>query len=805
MTMIDDPELRALFKAESEEHLQMLEDGLLRLEADPQDISMLEELFRSAHSLKGAAGMLGVDSVETLAHHFEDVLGATRRGHLTMSSATADRLYHGLDAMRRLAREAGNGEPADVDVPTVLARLRGEETETKLGPENDPPAAFEPQAPEQAQASDLTARQGILAAPASLTEFKEPSMCDVSTAASEPPALDALAAPTEPAAFDSPTAFKIETIRVDPLKLDALMTLAGEMTVTTTRVERALTVIDDLVTLWEEWGREAAALSALPAALSAGLAESSGAAVGKQLTRFHAREIGRVERMGHLLRRLKRTNDAEMTRLRLVAGELDEAIRGMRLLPFSTLFNLFPRLVRDLSHEQGKEVRLVLEGGSVTADKHLLEELKDPLMHMLRNAVDHGIERPEDRERQGKLREATLRLRAAQVGANVVVDLVDDGRGLDEEAIRRSALQKRLRSAHEIAMLSSAEVQMLIFVPGFSTSTRITDVSGRGVGLDVVRTNIERFKGTISVKSEVGRGCTFRLQVPMTLATTRVLLVQSAQQVVALPIDAVQEIFLLSPQEDVFSIEGRPAIQRDSRPVAVARLADLLEFPSDHSSAASERKANGGRTAQENALRPCILLSVGAERLGLFVDDLLDEQEVILKPFGGLLQRVRNVLGATILSTGDICIVLNPMDLILSARKSHVVPGETAPAAEADRKKVVLLADDSITTRTQERRILESAGYEVITAVDGADAFQKLASRAFDAVISDVEMPNMDGFALAAHIRQDAQYKELPIILVTSLASDTDRQRGVEAGANAYITKGAFDQKELLNTLRRLV
>jgi two-component system chemotaxis sensor kinase CheA len=768
--MIDDLELRALFKAESEEHLQTLETGLLHLEAEPHDTSVLEELFRSAHSLKGAAGMLGVESVERLAHQFEDQLGATRRGHLVMSSALADRLYRGLDAMRRLVQEAGGGEPAEVDIDAVLAELRGDEAPVEALSENGETPGDRAPAERRAD-DDLPAPRPI----------------------------------EKPDDGQGAAAFKIETIRVEPQKLDALMTLAGEMVVTTTRVARALAVIDDLLTLSEEWGREASA-----AALQTGAyARSGGSDHGmspdsfKRFARSQERDAGRRERMGQLLGSLKRTSDEEVARLGLLAGVLDDSIRSIRLLPFSTLFNLFPRLVRDLSQEQEKEVRLVVEGATVTADKHLLEELKDPLMHMLRNAIDHGIERPEVREFQGKPRTATLELRASQAGANVVLEVVDDGQGLDAEAIRRSALKKGLRTADEIAAMSPDEVRRLIFAPGFSTSPLITDVSGRGVGLDVVRTNIERLKGSITVESTPGRGCTFRLQAPMTLATTRVLLVQVAQRTYAVPLEAVREITRIDPQA-VFSIEGRPSLRVDDHAIPAARLADLLELQTA-STAAQGKGPIQDAGVQDRAPLPCILLDVGGARLALFVDDLLDEQAVILKPFGGLLQRVRNVFGATVLGSGEICMVLNPQDLILSAQKSQARSDGSAPTVEEERRKVVLLAEDSITTRTQEKRILESAGYEVVTAVDGVDAFSKLGMRSFDALVSDVEMPNMDGLTLAARIRQDAKYRELPIILVTSLASDADRKRGVEVGANAYITKGTFDQTVLLTTLRRLV
>lgn len=716
---------------------------MLRLEADPNDTAVLEDLFRSAHSLKGAARMLGVTELETLAHHFEDELGAARRGRQPITSASADRLYHGLDAMRRLAQEACTGEAPPVDPPESLVFTDEEE----------------------AQGTE----------PFEYLDVVQPAV--VTLPRPETP----IGLPENEVAPSTSATFKIETIRVEPQKLDSLTTLAGEMVVTTARTLRAFGVVGDLAELWEEWNREA---NSWHRALGNASQDPL-----KQLAQFQDRETARLKRVRVLLDRLERARDEEVGRLGLVADEIIDAIHDIRLLPFSTIFNLFPRLVRDLSHELGKEVRLEIEGGGVTADKHLLEELKDPLMHMIRNAVDHAIELPDERERLGKPREATIHLRAYRSGGRMVIEVADDGRGLDEMAIRHTALSKHLLPAKEIAALPADEVWKLIFFPGFSTAPLVTDVSGRGVGLDVVRTNIDRLKGSIAVHSESGVGCTFRIDAPITLATTRVLLVQLGERSYALPIESVQETFIIPP-ESLFTLAGRPAIQWAGGPVTVTPLSGLLELP-------------GKPTAPREGKMPGVLLNVGSERLGLFVDALLDEQEVILKPFGGLLERVRNVLGSTILSSGEICMILNPSDLIKTMRTHRTVGIAPEPKVEA-RKKVVLLVEDSITTRTQEKRILEAAGYEVVTAVDGADGFTKLATRDFDVVVTDVEMPNMTGLQLAARIREDAKYVELPIILVTSLASDADRQRGVEVGANAYLTKGNFEQKLLLETLKRL-
>jgi len=366
--------------------------------------------------------------------------------------------------------------------------------------------------------------------------------------------------------------------------------------------------------------------------------------------------------------------------------------------------------------------------------------------------------------------------------------------------------------------MTENQIQSLIFYPGFSTRKFVTEVSGRGVGLDVVRTNVEALKGSIKVESLPGKGCTFRLQLSTSLATANVLIVAVEGIAYALQVEFVETAKMVA-KSDIFVIEGRETILSDSQPLSVARLADLLELKErtwrwDNGDWGKEtwREVNRnieGKSAGANSPKiPCIVLKVGEERLGLFVDALIDEQDVVIKPQSRLLKRVRNVSGATILGTGEVCMLLNPHDLIESVRKqvlSRSVSSSRSRVETASRKQVILLAEDSIATRTQEKRILEGAGYEVVTAVDGLDAFNKLKTRYFDAVISDVQMPNLDGLALTAKIRQLKEYSELPIILVTSLASDEDRKRGADAGANAYIPKGTFNQDVLVETLKRLV
>lgn len=776
--MIDDQELCTLFKAESEEHLQRLDQGLLRLEKNANDKATLEEVFRSAHSLKGAARMLGVQDVETVAHRFEDILGAAKRGATALSSDAVDRLYGALDSIRKLVLEAVTGQPSGIDVLSVIDQLTRERRRA-------------PRARDQVWTAQE--RAAAVSAPAGAAAKAAPDRSDA------PP--DGAGGPSTPAPEDPAGAqYRVDTIRVEPRKLDVLMTHAGELSVTNIRLAHRMGEIRDLAALAEDWGRDAAAQRSLLHGLSNG--EPDGPL--KKLVQFHERGTARIERLEALLSRLTAAFREDHKRLEFIANELEEGIRTVRLLPLSTIFNLYPRMVRDIGRELGKDVELVIEGGDTPADKQIIEEMKDPLMHMIRNSVDHGLEPAELRRRRGKPAAGTVRLRAYQTATNIVIEVRDDGGGLDTEAIRQTALKRKLCREDELAAMTPEQVHALIFVPGFSTREFITDLSGRGVGMDVVRANVDRLKGSIKVDSVPAQGTCFRIRLPLTLATMRVLIVGSGGYAYAIPVESVHTAKLVAAEE-VFPIEGRDAMSLDGQPVSLVPLADLLVVRRKRQA----RPPAAGQTSADEAARPCVILTDGAERVGFFVDALLDEQEVVLKPHRQALGRIPNVAGSTILGTGEVCIVLNPYDLIRSAanRTDLLALDRQAEAQDATdgRQRVILLAEDSITTRTQEKRILENAGYAVVTAVDGADALNRLSRRKVDALVSDVEMPNLDGFKLTEAVRRHAKYKDLPVILVTSLSRDEDRRRGMEAGANAYLTKPTFDQKVLLDTLRRLL
>ncbi|MGF2035188.1 MAG: hybrid sensor histidine kinase/response regulator [Nostoc sp. CmiVER01] len=777
--MIDDEELRDIFKVASEEHLQNLDDGLLHLENHPDDLAVLEALMREAHSLKGDANMLGIKDIGTLAHQIEHILTQLKQQENPASSlgnGTTDspyeRLAHAIAAIRKLVHEAVTGEPAKVDTFSVLAELMG----AQPGKMEDTPS----HEPEVNSIKIISAVKNN-----TFERNQEPkengAIQNRSTQRLVPSKAEVSRSPKSPT-----NSYRIETIRVGTRHLDTLMTQAGELTVTKIRIAHRLGEIEAIANLWEEWNRD---LFTNRFAFSR---EQQGDFALQRLETFHHHSEKRLEQLGHLVKTLQSYLSEDTTRLEQLSSDLEEGIRTLRLLPFATIFNLFPRMVRDLAQQQGKLVELITEGKDTLADKRLLEEMKDPLMHILRNAIDHGIEPPQEREQLGKPTTATIQLRAYQTPTNIVLEISDDGRGLDLDKIKQIAVKRGICGEEELAVMTPSQIQALIFAPGFSTAPLVTEVSGRGVGLDVVQTNVEKLKGTIEVESFPGQGCTLRVNLGITLATAHVLIVQVNQMPYAIPVEFVQTACLIK-SEEIFPLEGRDTIIRDSQPISIVQLADLLELPPMPS----------GLT-QETALS-CIILQVGQVQLGVVVDALVDEQDVLIKPQSHLLKRVRNVSGATILGTGDVCMVLNPQDLVKSARSRSQSISSTQTRQVEPTKPTVLLVEDSIATRTQEKRILETAGYQVITAVDGLDGLNKLRSHTVDAVVSDVQMPNLDGLGLTAKIRQYQEYSELPIILVTSLASDEDKRRGAEAGANAYIIKGSFNQEALLSALKRLV
>lgn len=758
--------LMATFRPEVEEHLTTLSTGLLALEEGATDQlreQILAETFRAAHSLKGAARGVGVRDIESIAHALEDVLSAMKYATLLPSPEVVDRLLPALDMMREAMAAHLGGErlPAD-QLASLLASLAG----TIDGSAPPEPAS----------------------APRSEKPAEEPA--EEQRASPEP----APEASETPAASPATTALG-DTIRVSTAKLDALMADTGELLAARMRSEKQLAELRELqqrLTRWSKsWRSVSGQLGSLRRADKGGRSRAISVRDVLPLIDFLALNEASLRTMAGGMSSLVALAASNLQGLTQLADTLQDDVRLLRMVPASSLVSRYPRMVRDLARERGKEVALRLEGGEIEIDRLVLETIADPLTHLLRNAADHGIESPARREASGKPRRGLVTVRIVQGGGTIVIEVSDDGAGIDSDAVRRCALARGLVTPESAGQLGELQARQLIFRSGVSTASAVTDLSGRGVGLDVVRENIDQLHGRIDVATTPGRGTIFTLTVPLTLATAHVLLAEVAGRIVAVPTTTVERILRVNPRE-AHSIDGQYALHLGGGPVALLSLAQTLGLP------------DSGSKTDNGSKRPTIALGSADRRRAFMVDSLLGTQEVVVKSLGWPLRRVRNVAGCCILGGGEVGIVLNVADL-MEASPGELVTGAVAPEEQRADKRRILLVDDSITTRTLERNILENAGYLVVAAADGEEAWSLIRGERPGIVVTDVAMPRLDGVGLTRRIRADTALKDLPVVLVTSLASQEDRLRGLEAGADAYITKGTFDQHELLATLERLL
>jgi len=470
-----------------------------------------------------------------------------------------------------------------------------------------------------------------------------------------------------------------------------------------------------------------------------------------------------------------------------VDGLLAESQR-LRTMPAAPILDGLALMVHDLARELGREVEWSATGGELELDRKILQAMKEPVIHLVRNAVDHGVEPPDVRARAGKPRRGRVAVTVrALEGNRIEIAVADDGRGIDLAQVRAAAARARLLSAEQAETLSDDEALALVYRSGLSTSPVITAVSGHGLGLAIVRERVGQLGGTLRLETSADAGTTVRAVVPAAIATFRGLLVQAGDLPVLLPMDSVDAVLRIVPDE-VRHVEGRAAVAWREEPLLLAPLAALLG-----------RAPSGPAPGVK---RPCVVVRAGTDRAAVLADEVLGEVEVLAKPLEPPLLRVRFVSGAGVLGTGRLALILRPADLVAAARRGVAAPPAPRPQ---ERTPTVLVVDDSITTRAMEKNLLEAAGFEVRVAVDGADAWAQLRSAPVDLVVSDVDMPRMDGFELTTRIRGDRRLADLPVVLVTALESREDKERGIEVGANAYVVKSSFDQSNLLDIIRRLV
>ena len=694
--------LRALFLDELDQHVGVLNDGFLRLErGDGRDLEteLVNELFRSAHSLKGAASAVGVPPVEAVCHRLEEVLGTVRDGTVTLSALDFEPLFGAVDIIAAAGSSLREG--GDATGLPVAEILRG------------------------LAAAASSEADGATPSPA-ITPVAEPAITPVAE-----PAITPTARPEE------------RRVRVAASRLDTLLNQAGELLLASRRVH-------DL----------AGGISAVREAMT-----------------DHARGQA-SSRLDDLL--LDATSADRL--VAAAARSLVDEVRLARMLPFVTACEGLERVARDVARAAGKEALVEIEGGEVELDRPIVDALREPLLHLVRNAVDHGLESPDLRSERGKPPVGRVVVNARVEGSTVAVKVTDDGGGMDLAALRRAAERHGVgalgddgRSALDLALL-----------PGLSTAQAVTEVSGRGVGLDAVRARVEALGGAVRLFSQPGSGTSIVLDLPLTVSAIRVLFFAAGGEQFGFPSTSVTRVLRVR-RADLRDVDGRDVLLVDGRAVPVLRLSESLGLQ------ASSPPSRGRFDA--------VVVSTGKGEVLVAVDELIGEEEVVMKPVGERLEGVPGILGATVLPTGRVALVLNPATSlrqgIVSSQPMEEIPTDRQPTR-------VLLAEDSLTTRALERSILEAAGYEVVVAVDGLEAWQLLQEHGADVVVSDVDMPRMDGLALCAAIRASNRFRDLPFVLVTSLATEQDRRRGAEAGANAYIVKADFEQGSLLDAVERL-
>lgn len=495
--------------------------------------------------------------------------------------------------------------------------------------------------------------------------------------------------------------------------------------------------------------------------------------------------------ISHEMTQLQHHMHARVNELTTLADTLLDEIRTLRLIPASVLLRTLPRTVRDIAQELNKSVNFTIINDSVKLDKLVLEGLKDPLIHLLRNAIDHGIEDTNTRRMQNKSETADIRIEVIDEGNHITFQISDDGSGIDTNKIAAIAVKKKFITSTDLEKLSPNQILDFIFKPGFSTKEIITDVSGRGIGLDVVRQNLINLKGEVKVKTELNKGTTISLSVPLTLASERGLLVKCATQLFVLPTRLIER-FISVATDNIQSVSGNQAILFNEQTIPLRRLSDLMGIESN---------------PIKKSHHSIIITKKDHDCIGLMVDDIINEREIVIKPFFAPLNSIPFLMGGTLDSNGQVIIVLNVDDIINEALKSSQQPLIALESAK-DKSPIrprILVVDDSITTRTLEKNILESKDYHVTIAVNGQEAWELLQKETFSLLITDISMPIMDGFTLTEHVKKDTKLRDLPVIIVTSLDSEAEKKRGIEVGADAYIVKNAFESTELLAIVEQLI
>ncbi|WP_103640011.1 hybrid sensor histidine kinase/response regulator [Campylobacter concisus] len=778
--MDDMKEIMEDFLIEAFELIEQIDHDLVELEANPEDLELLNRIFRVAHTVKGSSSFLNFDVLTELTHHMEDVLNKARKGELKITPDIMDVVLESVDMMKGLLesiRDNGSDAAAGIDIKNICASLtqisEGEAPsvapEAPVTPAPEPVKEPEPAAPAEEAAPEVSdaelsklsdseveaeierllkvrkaedqarrASKGI--APKSPEEIAPAASAAPAPAPKPAPSRERDADKKVPAASSSSAVAQEQTIRVEVKRLDHLMNLIGELVLGKNRL---LKIYDDVEERYE----------------------------GEKFLE----ELNQV-----------------VSSLSLVTTDIQLAVMKTRMLPIAKVFNKFPRMIRDLSRELGKQIDLEISGEETELDKSIVEEIGDPLVHIIRNSCDHGIEDPETRKAMGKPEKGLVQLKAYNEGNHIVVEIVDDGKGLDADMLKAKSIEKGIITEREADAMSEKEAFGLIFKPGFSTAAKVTNVSGRGVGMDVVKTNIEKLNGIIDIESEVGKGTVMKLKIPLTLAIIQSLLVGTQEEFYAIPLASVLETVRV-PIDDIYTIDGKNVLRLRDEVLSLVRLSDVFGV---------NKVFDGGDQTY------VVIIGVAEAKLGIIVDTLVGQEEIVIKSMGDYLQNIPGIAGATIRGDGRVTLIIDVGAMMEMAKDIKVnIRAEMEDSTKAKEKPSdykVLIVDDSKMDRTIMQKSLEPIGVTIIEATNGVEALNiiKSGEHAFDAVLIDIEMPRMDGYTLAGEIRKYSKYRTLPLIAVTSRTSKTDRLRGVEVGMTEYITK-PYSSEYLENVVRK--
>jgi chemosensory pili system protein ChpA (sensor histidine kinase/response regulator) len=834
------PELAEIFSEEAEEHMLTIYDGMDRMRADNTDTTALGDVRRAAHTLKGAAGAVGMEAVTRISHRMEDLLDhlAETNQHaneeqIHLLLATADQLQDltttevDIDATAKILMDLYQ----QYDAEMVGAGAGSTDDQTAEESQTNESAAVEEEF--DAELAAALAGLGAMGDLESEEELSDEQLAaavagEAETAAApeaEPqPVAAAAAASTSSNEKSNQTAAPAKEatqfLRVPLDRIDSLVGLVGEMIVNRSSFAQRLTDmeqrIEDMQTALSRFRTVAHDVETRYSveALRSGTRSSGGALsktplAGGKSDSLDSLEFDRYTEFHLLARTLSEsTNDVAVitSEFRTLHGDFDsllgrqqrltrdaqDNLMHIRMVPVSNIVNRLDRTVRSVSNKLGKKVDLVIKGEGTELDKTVLEEITDPLLHLIRNALDHGVESPEARKAAGKPEKATLQIEALNQGTQVTIRVSDDGGGLDLAKIRKLAVNRGM--IKEDQELTQEEMRSLIFLPGFSTADKLTDVSGRGVGMDVVREAVQRLKGSISVDSEQGQGSTFTVHLPTTLAVSRALLIESNGLTFAIPMQAIQQILRLDPA-NVSVVGSQPIINLGDRTVQLKEMASHLQLRSEDKNAFA-------------ATKPLLLIRTGDDEMAITVDDVIGGQDIVVKTLGDHLASVPGLIGATVAGDGTVIPILDPSDLVGQeiAQRATTSFANSSEVATVDRRRTAMVIDDSISVRRVTTNLLRSSGWDVLSGKDGVDALEVLetAETPPEVFLCDMEMPRMDGIELIGRLRNQEEFRDTPIVMVTSRAGEKHRKMASDAGANEHVVK-PFNDDQLITLITRLV